>query len=232
MAKKKKSTTVQAGLNQKSEQAELSQNCTCPECHREIQSAPEDWIGSFKFELSKSIFMLFTRIELCINFFETVESGTADEPCELITELTDCVDEMFYVMGDTFDGEKLDASETDTEMYDRIIKGYYEMEHVDNLPRIQFSQTDTLLLWCLLEDHYCVLTCIQFLMMPVELYTRFNMLHSKKNLDNLLRDYMEYMKFLLNILYKYRTPVSDPSLKQVINLLLSKIKRVQGVVGM
>ena len=56
------------------------------------------------------------------------------------------------------------------------------------------------------------------------------MLHSKKNLDNLLRDYAEYIKFLLNLLYKYRTPINDPSLKQVINLLLSKVKRVQNTV--
>jgi hypothetical protein len=182
----------------------------------------------FKIQIAKSVFMLFTKIELTINFHEKPEDSEHDV---LVLELTDCIDDMFYTTGDIFDNIKLDSEKTDIEYYDEHIKDYYNLESKNGYPRIDFCQTDLVILWSMLEEHFSVLTCIQFLLMPIELYVRYNMLHNKtSNLDFLLKDYAEYLKFLLTLIYKYRTSIEDKTTKEVSKLLLAKIKRVQNVI--
>ncbi len=190
----------------------------------------------FKKEMAKHIFILFTQIELCLNFFEKPSDILQSIPdlkhSTIIESLTECVDNMFYSMGDLFDDIRISTEETEVEHYDRIIKDYYILTSVNDSgfiePRIDFSKTSLVLLWSMIEDYFSVLTCVQFLMMPVELYVRFNLIHSKiENLTKMLNDYSEFLKFLLNILYKYRTKYEDKSASSVINLLLTKIKRIQ-----
>ncbi len=143
----------------------------------------------------------------------------------LVTKFTD----LCFDIGEVF------AFDEEVENYDARIKTFFELpEDEDAEPDMMVYKSTCVYLFNLLEEYFPSICIVQLFMIPVEVYTRYYLIHQKEK--NLIRyklclQYVQVLRDLADILLRFRVNTyafgPDRSAKLATNLIIRKIKEVE-----